>query len=79
MQLQKKGCSKARTCRKTGIKCSLKCGFCNEKTCENKANVCKCESGIEKDENLSAEFKVLNYKAEFNEEDEDHNINRSGP
>lgn len=49
------------------------------KKLENNANVCKCESDIEKDENLSAEFKVLNYKAEFNEEHEDHNINRTEP
>lgn len=74
----KKGCSKACSCRKAGLKCSLICQFCNGESCENTPNV-PIESESEDDENLSAEFQVLSDRDEFHDEDEDDNIDRPGP
>lgn len=73
----KKGCGRACSCRKSGLKCSLICRFCNGELCQNKQNIC-VESDSENDENLLISSEMQNSE-DSDEEDNYENMYAPGP
>lgn len=79
----KKGCSRACSCRKAGLQCSIVCGFCSGQSCENAVEIRIDNEDNYDDEISSLETQIFrNTDSETENSSEDNeviNINLPGP